>query len=201
MMKLKVFAVPAVLLISFFGCCECKKMQPPANPDFVNVKIETNMGDIFVELNKKAAPITVDNFLVYAKEGAYNGTIFHRVINNFMIQGGGHEPDLTPRPTHPPIKNEADNGLFHLRGTITMARGEDLDSATSQFTISHADNLHLNPDGRYPWYTVFGKVTKGMDVIDAIAAVETSSRETPSGNTFNDVPIEPVIIKSITVID
>ena len=199
-MKLKIIIISAVLLISFSGCCECQKMRQSANPDFVNVKIETNMGNIFVELNKKAAPITVDNFLRYTSEGAYDGTIFHRVINDFMIQGGGHNPDLSLRPTHPPIKNEADNGLLHDRGTITMARSEDLDSATNQFTISHADNPHLNPDGRYPWYTVFGKVTKGMEVVDAIAAVETSSQKDPDGHTFNDVPVEPVVIKSITVI-
>ena len=143
------------------------------------VKLHTSMGTIVLELDKEKAPITAENFLNYARDGFYNGTIFHRVIDGFMIQGGGMEPGMKEKPTRDPIKNEADNGLSNLRGTIAMARTPDPNSASSQFFINVKDNHFLDfkaptPDG---WgYCVFGRVVDGMDVVDAIKAVETTSQ-------------------------
>lgn len=159
------------------------------------VLIETNMGNIKVELYPDKAPVTVKNFLEYVNERFYDGTIFHRVINNFMIQGGGFTPDMRPKPTKPPIKNEADNGLKNTRGTIAMARTMFVDSATSQFFINQRDNVFLDHQNKTPQgygYAVFGKVIEGMDVVDRIASVKTG---TVRG--FQDVPLTPVIIKSI----
>jgi cyclophilin family peptidyl-prolyl cis-trans isomerase len=160
---------------------------------FVNVKIETSKGDIIVELNQKAAPITVKNFLKYVEEGFYNQTIFHRVIKSFMVQGGGMTANMSRKRTNPPIKNEASNGLKNDRGTIAMARTSAPDSATSQFFINHKDNSNLNANSRSAGYTVFGKVTKGMDIVDAIAAVST---DTKSG--MRNVPNETITIISVT---
>jgi len=162
------------------------------------VLIKTNMGDIYVELYPNKAPITVENFLKYVKDGFYNGLIFHRIVPNFVIQGGGFYPDMTPKkPTYPPIKNESDNGLSNLRGTIAMARTMDPHSATSQFYINLKDNTFLDY-GKTPqgWgYTVFGKVIKGMDVVDKISQVETRSI-----GYFQGVPVKPVIIEKMEVI-
>ena len=164
--------------------------------DSVKVKIETSKGDIVLELDKKAAPVTVANFLTYAKEGYYDGTIFHRVIANFMVQGGGFTPDMVQKKTHPPIKNEAANGLRNDRGTIAMARTPDPDSATSQFFINHRDNISLNYAGKgKPGYAVFGKVVEGMDVVNEIAAVKTTRK-----GQFSDVPADTVLIKSVEVV-
>lgn len=164
--------------------------------DSVMVKLETSKGDIVLELNKKAAPVTVANFLTYVNEGFYDGTIFHRVIANFMVQGGGFTPDMAQKKTHPPIVNEADNGLKNDRGTIAMARTNNPDSATSQFFINHKDSTFLNYAGKgKPGYAVFGKVVEGMDVVDAIAAVKTTRK-----GRFSDVPAEPVMIKSAKVV-
>ncbi len=161
------------------------------------VKLETSMGDIVVELNRDAASITAKNFLRYVEEGFYNGTIFHRVIPNFMIQGGGFTEDMKKRQTHPPIVNEAGNGLKNDRGTIVMARTNNPDSAISQFFINHKDNDFLNYAGpSKPGYAVFGKVVEGMDVVDAIAAVKTTHR-----GQFTDVPVEPVVIESAQVVE
>ncbi len=161
------------------------------------VKIETNMGNIYIELYSDKAPKTVENFLKYVKDGFYNGLIFHRVIPNFVIQGGGFYPDMKyKQPTHPPVVNESDNGLSNLRGTIAMARTQNPHSANSQFYINLNDNTFLDY-GRTPqkWgYTVFGKVIKGMDVVDKISKVKTTSV-----GYFRDVPVEPVIIKSIKI--
>ncbi|MCX5635719.1 MAG: peptidylprolyl isomerase [Planctomycetota bacterium] len=160
------------------------------------VKLETSMGDIVIELNEKAAPVTVKNFLRYAEEGFYDGTIFHRVIPNFMIQGGGFKSDMQQKKTHEPIVNEAKNGLKNDRGTIAMARTNDPNSATAQFFINHKNNDFLNYAGmQNPGYAVFGKVIEGMDVVDKIAAVKTSQKGPQS-----DVPVEPVVIKSARVI-
>jgi peptidyl-prolyl cis-trans isomerase A (cyclophilin A) len=156
----------------------------------IDVVIETNMGQIEVELNAEKAPISVDNFLQYTKSGHYNGTIFHRVINNFMIQGGGFDKFMQEKSTLPSIKNEAKNGLKNDRGTLAMARTSVIDSATSQFFINQKDNDFLNHGSRDYGYAVFGKVIKGMDVVDAIGRVKTKAR---------DVPINPVIIKKIYV--
>lgn len=160
------------------------------------VILKTNYGDIVIELNDEKAPITCENFLKYVKSGHYNGTIFHRVIPGFMIQGGGMTPEMDQKPTLDPIKNEADNGLLNEKGTIAMARTMEPNSATSQFFINTVDNDFLNfkrksPDG---WgYCVFGKVVKGLDVVMKIEAVKTDNHKfTP----YRDVPVEPVIIES-----
>ncbi|HUV67822.1 MAG TPA: peptidylprolyl isomerase [Sedimentisphaerales bacterium] len=160
------------------------------------VKLETSMGNIVIELDRQAAPVTAKNFLEYVEAGFYDGTIFHRVIPNFMIQGGGFTADLKRKNTRSPIVNEAWNGPSNTRGTIAMARTNDPDSATSQFFINHIDNAPLNyVDSAHPGYAVFGKVTEGMDVVDAIAAVKTTTR-----NGMQDVPVEPVIVKSARVV-
>jgi cyclophilin family peptidyl-prolyl cis-trans isomerase len=160
------------------------------------VKLETSIGDIVIELNEKAAPVTVKNFLRYAEESFYDGTIFHRVIPNFMIQGGGFKSDMQQKKTHEPIVNEAKNGLKNDRGTIAMARTNDPNSATAQFFINYKNNDFLNYAGtQNPGYAVFGKVIEGMDVVDKIAAVKTSQKGPQS-----DVPVEPVVIKSAKVI-
>jgi cyclophilin family peptidyl-prolyl cis-trans isomerase len=160
------------------------------------VKLETTMGDIVIELDEKAAPVTVKNFLTYVEESFFDGTIFHRVIPNFMIQGGGFTPDMAQKKTHPPIVNEAKNGLKNNRGTIAMARTSQPDSATSQFFINHKDNPNLNyVDERNPGYAVFGKVVEGMETVDKIAAVKTTQK-----GPHSDVPAEPVVIKSAKVV-
>ena len=159
--------------------------------------IETNLGNIELELDEKKAPITVKNFAGYAKSGHYNDTIFHRVINGFMIQGGGFTADMNQKPTKEPIRNEAMNGLKNARGTIAMARTMVVDSATSQFFINLVDNSFLdfrNPSAQGFGYAVFGKVTKGMEVVDQIAKVRTGSR-----GMHQDVPAEAVVIKKVTV--
>lgn len=150
--------------------------------------IETNMGKIEVELNAELAPISVANFMKYVESGFYNDTIFHRVINNFMVQGGGFDKFMQKKTTLPMIKNEAKNGLKNDRGTLAMARTGVVDSASSQFFINHKDNDFLNHGGRDYGYAVFGKVTKGMDVVDAIARVQTKA---------GDIPINPVTIKNV----
>jgi cyclophilin family peptidyl-prolyl cis-trans isomerase len=161
------------------------------------VSLETSKGLIIVELDAKAAPQTVKNFMNYVREGYYNGTIFHRVIPGFMIQGGGLTPDLNKKNTHKPIPNEAGNGLKNQRGTIAMARTMAPHSATSQFFINLVDNEPLNHQGETPqgWgYCVFGKVVDGIGVVDAIAKVPTTSK---AGR--RDVPETPVVLKKATV--
>ncbi len=166
------------------------------NPDMNIIKLETSMGDIVIELDRQAAPVTTANFLQYTAEGFYNGTIFHRVIRGFMIQGGGFTATVEKKKTHDPIVNEAKNGLSNVRGTIAMARSGDPNSATCQFFINHVDNTPLDyAKDQNPGYAVFGKVIKGMDVVDAIAAVKTTAR-----NGMDDVPAEPVIIELATIL-
>ncbi|RMG33298.1 MAG: peptidyl-prolyl cis-trans isomerase [Gammaproteobacteria bacterium] len=168
-------------------------LATPVLAEDVEVVIKTNKGDITVTLYPDKAPKTVANFLRYVDEGFYDGTIFHRVIPGFMIQGGGLTPDMQKKPTHDPIENEAKNGLKNVRGAIAMARTRAPHSATSQFFINHRDNPNLDYPSFDGWgYAVFGKVTKGMDVVDAIAAVKTTTR-----NGRKNVPVEPVIIESI----
>ncbi len=150
------------------------------------------MGDIVIALDKDKAPVTVDNFVKYVKAGHYDGTIFHRVIANFMIQGGGMKPDLTEKPTRPPIPLESRNGLQNVRGAVAMARTNVPASATSQFFINVTDNAFLDQpnaaDGQ--GYAVFGKVVAGMDVVDKIRAVPTATK-----GGMGDVPVQPVSIK------
>ena len=161
------------------------------------VTMETSMGKIELELDDAKAPKTVANFIAYAKAAHYDGTIFHRVIPNFMIQGGGFTKEMDQKKTNDPIKNEADNGLKNLRGTIAMARTMVVDSATSQFFINLVDNGFLDFRGPHPsmyGYAVFGKVTSGIDVGDKIAAVRTGNH-----GMHQNVPVEPVTIKKVTV--
>ena len=163
------------------------------------VRLETNMGAIVLELNREKAPVSVDNFLSYVKDGHYDGTLFHRVIGNFMIQGGGFTQDYRQKATKAPIKNEADNGLKNERGTVAMARTSDPHSATAQFFINVVDNDFLNhtaANSRGWGYAVFGKVVEGMDVVDKIRNTPTGS-----GGPFpTDVPREMVVIQKAAVI-
>ncbi len=156
------------------------------------VIFSTNMGDFTVELFPEQAPVTVENFLRYVDDGFYDGTIFHRVIPGFMIQGGGFDGEMNQKPTREPIKNEADNGLKNERGTLSMARTNVVDSATSQFFINVADNDFLDHGARDFGYAVFARVVEGMDVVDRIAGVATTSR---AGH--QNVPVEPVVIERV----
>ena len=169
---------------------------PAPTPQNPQVKIVTTKGDITIELYADKAPLTAANFLAYVNAGFYSGTIFHRVMSGFMIQGGGMTPDLRQKITKAPVKNESYNQLRNERGTIAMARTNAPDSATSQFFINHVNNRSLDFDGPYqPGYAVFGKVVEGMDVVDAIAAIPTK-RVGANGN----VPVETVVIESVTVV-
>jgi cyclophilin family peptidyl-prolyl cis-trans isomerase len=173
-------------------------LQAPANvPAAGNpvAVVSTTLGDITLELFKDRAPVSVENFLQYAAEGFYAGTIFHRVKKGFMIQGGGYTASLVEKPTRPPIQNEATNGLRNLRGTVGVARRATLRSGTSQFYINVVDNRSLDHTGYSPdqfGYAVFGRVLEGMDIVDRIVAVDTRTTA-----DMEDVPIEPVIIKSV----
>lgn len=153
------------------------------------VMLETSMGQIVLELDAEKAPISVANFLSYVDDKRYDGTVFHRVIPNFMVQGGGFDKYMQQRQAKKPIKNEANNGLKNLRGTVAMARTQAVNSATMQFFINHADNDFLNHGSRDYGYAVFGKVVEGMDVVDRIATQKTSTY-----GMHRDVPVEPIII-------
>ncbi len=157
------------------------------------VTLETNRGNITLQLDDEKAPITVANFLSYIDEGFYNQTVFHRVIPNFMIQGGGFTTDLKKKTGRAPIKNEADNGLKNLRGTIAMARTSVVDSATSEFFINHVDNRMLDHKVRDYGYAVFGKVIAGMDVVDNIAATKTIRKNA----LFVNLPESEILVKRI----
>lgn len=204
-------ALLALALLPFLACCQGKKDQPDtaasqapaataASTKPTKVRFKTGQGDIVIELNAEKAPVTVENFLSYVKKKHYDGTVFHRVMPTFMIQGGGfalNNGSLVEKATDKPIKNEGQNGLKNERGTIAMARTPVLDSATSQFFINVADNAMLN----YPsngGYAVFGKVVEGMDVVDKIKAMET--RMAP-GSDEKSVPLNPVVITSATVVE
>jgi peptidyl-prolyl cis-trans isomerase B (cyclophilin B) len=162
----------------------------------MNVVLTTNHGAITLELDVEKAPKSVENFVTYVKSGHYDGTIFHRVIDGFMIQGGGFEPDTKQKPTNDPIDNEAENGLKNDRYTVAMARTSDPHSATAQFFINVGDNEFLNYPGSDGWgYAVFGKVSDGEDVVDAIRAVKTGRK-----SMFSDVPVETVVIEKAEVV-
>ena len=159
------------------------------------ITLKTTLGDIVIELDSEKAPKTCENFEQYVRDGHYDGTIFHRVINNFMIQGGGFMPDMMQKATRDPIKNEAKNGLSNVNGSIAMARTTDPHSATAQFFINVKDNNFLDYPGQDGWgYCVFGKVTDGMDVVEAIKAVDTTNR---AGHS--DVPVDPIVIEKAEV--
>jgi cyclophilin family peptidyl-prolyl cis-trans isomerase len=180
---LRTLILSALLAVLAFGLVAAA--AAPTNPAVV---IKTTKGDITVELDPVKAPVTVQNFLSYVDEKFYDGTIFHRIIKGFMIQGGGLTPDYKEKKEKAPIKNESGNGLSNLRGTIAMARGEALNSATCQFYINHADNMP-SLDRKY---AVFGRVIAGMDVVDAIAAVPTGVVK-----GYGDAPLQPITIQSI----
>lgn len=166
----------------------------PGNPVVV---ISTTMGDIAVELFKDRAPVSVENFLRYAAEGFYEGTIFHRVKPGYVVQGGGYTAEMVEKTTRPPILNEATNGLKNTRGTVAMARTRALRSATSQFYVNIANNTELDHRGYSPedfGYAVFGRVLSGMDVVDKIAATPTGS-----SGPHDDVPLTPIVIQKVTV--
>ncbi len=161
------------------------------------VKIETSKGDITVELDEAKAPATVENFLAYVDAGHYAGTLFHRVIDGFMAQGGGYDTSFNKKPTRDPVSNEADNGLKNTKGTVAMARTSDPHSATAQFFINVSDNGFLDHTAKTAqgWgYCVFGRVTDGMDVVDAIRQVETGAK----GSFRKDAPQEDIVIKTVT---
>ena len=162
----------------------------------VRILMETSQGNIILELDKEKAPKTVENFLSYVHEGFYSGTIFHRVIKDFMIQGGGFNPDMKKKKTHDPVENEAKNGLKNKRGTIAMARTNKPHSATAQFFINHKDNAFLDYPGRDGWgYCVFGKVIEGMDVVDAIANQKTGKK-----GRLPNVPETTITIDKVSVV-
>ena len=189
-------ALAFLVLFQTVGGTQPQPVTPaPGNP---TVLISTSLGDITVELYNDRAPVSVQNFLQYVNDGFYPGTIFHRVISGFMIQGGGFTADMVEKPTRPPIRNEATNGLNNVRGTLAMARTEALRSATAQFFINIADNrAKLDHHGFSPedfGYAVFGRVLSGLDVCDRIAAVKTRTT-----GPHEDVPVEPVVIKAVRV--
>lgn len=181
----------ALLLTVVFQAAPAQPVSP-ANPVFV---LETTLGDIVIELREDRAPVSARNFLVYAAAGHYDGTVFHRVLRGFMIQGGSFTPELEARPTRPPIRNEAPNGLRNLRGTVAMARSSAVRSATDGFFINVEDNSQLNHRGLTPdmyGYAVFGRVLDGMDVVDRIAAVPVRRV-----GGHEAVPLEPVVIRKV----
>ena len=193
-----IFASLLIFLVSCADNTDIKKEVEFMENTMTKVTIKTSVGDIQLELNDEKAPITVENFKTIAQSGYYEGTIFHRVINGFMVQGGGLTADMNNKPSGTaPIQNEANNGLPNDRGTIAMARTMDPHSATSQFFINHKDNAFLNHTGENSqgWgYAVFGTVTEGMDVVDKIADVATGS----SGG-HQDVPEDAITIESVTI--
>ncbi len=200
-MKTRNFKIYIPLLIALTSCVDVIENDEANNlmeNKMTQVTIKTSVGDIQLELNDKKAPITVENFKTIASSGYYEGTIFHRVINGFMIQGGGLTADMNNKSSGTgPIQNEANNGLPNDRGTIAMARTMDPHSATSQFFINHKDNAFLNHTGETSqgWgYAVFGMVTEGMDVVDQIAEVATGS-----SGAYQDVPEEVITIESVTI--
>ena len=200
-MKTRNFKIFIPLLVALTSCVDVIENDEANNlmeNKMTQVTIKTSVGDIQLELNDEKAPITVENFKTIASSGYYEGTIFHRVINGFMIQGGGLTADMNNKSSETdPIQNEANNGLPNDRGTIAMARTMDPHSATSQFFINHKDNAFLNHTGETSqgWgYAVFGKVTEGMEVVDKIADVSTGS-----SGAYQDVPEDVITIESVTI--
>ena len=190
---IRLFACVMALLLTLPGCSQADS-EPKGGPV---VLMSTSMGEVKIELYEKEAPETVKNFLAYVNDKFYDGTIFHRVIPGFMVQGGGFTAAMEQKPTKPPIKNEAGNGLKNDTGTLAMARTSDPDSATAQFFINVKNDDFLNRDKAQDGvgYTVFGKVIEGMDVVHKIEQVQTSRK-----GMYADAPVESVLIKSITVV-
>ena len=197
----QILALSLTLGLSMMALGQVEEATPETDTEtqeYPQVILHTNQGAITVELFEDKAPKSVANFIQYARDGHYDGTLFHRVISNFMIQGGGFDTDFNQKPTRDPIDNEADNGLSNERGTLAMARTNDPHSATSQFFINVTDNDFLNHRSRHSgqtWgYAVFGRVVDGMDVVDAIRQVPTGRR-----GMHADVPTEPVIIERVEI--
>ncbi|MCC5834606.1 MAG: peptidyl-prolyl cis-trans isomerase [Opitutales bacterium] len=212
MTRKTILCLSAILLILFSGCRTkddlvlfrpgdvpvWRTVQLPSadEVDRPQVEIETSMGGFVVELFESESPITVANFLRYVEDGFYDGLIFHRVIPGFMVQGGGFNREMEEQPTRDAIRNEAGNGLRNTRGTLAMARTDDIDSATAQFFVNLTDNPFLNGDGESGGYAVFGRVVSGMSVVDAMADVDTDTV-----NGHGDVPVEPILIVNVRRID
>ena len=187
----------ATLSISM-SVAQAQSDDPVENP---RVLMKTTDGDITIELFADKSPITVENFLRYVDDGHYDGTVFHRVISNFMIQGGGFDAELKEKPTRAPIVNESKNKLHNTRGTLAMARTSDPDSAAAQFFINQRSNLRLDWSGGKDGYAVFGEVVDGMQVVDIISLTDTGSAQaqTTRGPTiFQDVPVQPIVVLSVT---
>ena len=199
MQRLGILVGTLVLAIGAFSVgCTMADDGKPQNPQNPIVVMSTSQGDVTIELYEDKAPKSVENFLAYVNDKHYDGTIFHRVIPRFMLQGGGFTPDMKQKPTKPAIKNEAGNGLKNDVGTLAMARTSDVDSATAQFFINTKDNDFLNhkDDSIQSFgYAVFGKVIEGMKVVQTIEKVDTDSK-----GMYEDVPVQPVVIKSIRVV-
>lgn len=170
-------------------------LNQAAGAEPIQVKIETSAGHFVLQLDGARAPLTVANFLQYVNDGFYVGTIFHRVVNGFVIQGGGYTPDLAPKPPRPPVINESGNGLSNRRGSVAMARTGEPHSADAQFYVNLADNLALDSKPTRWGYAVFGEVVQGLDIVD-----EIGHRATGSQGGMQDVPTEPVVIRKVTVL-
>jgi len=182
-------------LVAFTALLSLTAMSPVFAAGETHVMLTTSAGNIELELDSAKAPVSVKNFIDYAQSGYYNNTVFHRVIPGFMVQGGGFSADMQQKATKAPIKNEADNGLRNLRGTVAMARTADKDSATSQFFINVADNAFLDHGQRDFGYAVFGKVVKGMDIVDKMSQVKTDNV-----GPYQNVPTTPIVILSAKVL-
>jgi len=188
----------AIILSAAMSAAYAGSDDSAENP---RVLMKTTDGDITIELYADKSPITVENFLRYADEGHYDGTVFHRVISNFMIQAGGFDAELTEKETRGPIVNESKNKLHNTRGTLAMARTSDPDSAAAQFFINQRSNLRLDWSGGKDGYTVFGEVVDGMQVVDIISLTDTGSAQaqtTRGPAVFQDVPVQPIVILSVT---
>lgn len=190
----KIFLLITLLLTIFIA--QAKNLAIDPDNLFPKVKLETSMGEIIIELDRIKAPLTVDNFLTYVVEGEYNNTIFHRVMADFIVQGGGYDKDFTILKTHPDIPNESGNGLKNDEGTIAMAKESRPHTANRQFFFNLSDNTSLNP-GRKWGYTVFGEIVEGREVVQAIGNVETHFDDTMG---WDDVPVEPVILIKATLL-
>lgn len=182
-------------LVIPLGLAALAMLGPAAGAEPTQVKVETSAGEFVLQLDEARAPLTVANFLQYVKDGFYDGTIFHRVVNGFVIQGGGYTPEMTPKPPRPGVVNESGNGLTNRRGSLAMARTGEPHSGDSQFYINLADNLALDPKPTRWGYAVFGEVIQGLEVVD-----EIGHRATGNKAGMQDVPLEPVIIRKVTVL-
>jgi peptidyl-prolyl cis-trans isomerase A (cyclophilin A) len=184
--------VPLLLVLAQVVSAPVPTPQPRPVPTGPVVVLETTLGTIRIALYQAQAPLSVDNFMKYVRARHYDGTLLHRVIPGFMVQGGGFTPDMKEKPTRPPVKNEARNGLRNSRGTVAMARTGDPDSATSQFFVNVRDNHRLDFGIGGAGYAVFGEVVEGMEVVDKIVAVPTTTR----GDAFHDIPVTPIYLKT-----